>query len=508
VTLLHFPLLLFMAYGADRDWNFSGKVTPGGPDLERSTSVLGSMDNHYLAFRRDAVRFISAGRRVMWKGNNGQTRVVNQPAENKKRAKKAKGPKEITSDPYVQLKIGSTTHKTKWMKKNLNPVWESDNKFTFASATGSDELVVEVWDHDDVSRDDFMGRARLSLMQVSASGLDTWVTLGSESGVMGGLGEVHIKVTTSTNAKGTNSVEVEVIEAKSLVGLDQESEMVDALASRLGSANRAMKEKYQNQAEIWQNMKVDWFYQFKDAIIPAGDKDENGVDMEPSGGDLAMHMLTVFWKVAFAFVPPANYYGGWLAFGVAISFIGLVTAVVGEIAALFGCVVGLKKAVTAITFVALGTSLPDTFASKAAAEGEKHADAAIGNVTGSNSVNVFLGIGLPWTLAALYAVGTGDKFYARSCGFGLSVFLYVLFAFVTLSTLIGRRFLLGGELGGNVTISRVCAAMLLGFWFIYVIVSSMRYYGKIEDIWTISGSLAPVDGSVPNVYQGKDMCAG
>ena len=57
---------------------------------------------------------------------------------------------------------------------------------------------------------------------------------------------------------------------------------------------------------------------------------------------------------------------------------------------------------TAITFVALGTSLPDLFASKQAAQSEKTADNSIGNVTGSNSVNVFLGLGLPWTIAAIY----------------------------------------------------------------------------------------------------------
>ena len=56
--------------------------------------------------------------------------------------------------------------------------------------------------------------------------------------------------------------------------------------------------------------------------------------------------------------------------------------------------------------MALGTSLPDTFASKAAAVNEKHADNAIGNVTGSNSVNVFLGLGLPWVIAAIYHYGT------------------------------------------------------------------------------------------------------
>ena len=37
-----------------------------------------------------------------------------------------------------------------------------------------------------------------------------------------------------------------------------------------------------------------------------------------------------------------------------------------------------------------------------AARQEKNADAAIGNVTGSNSVNVFLGLGLSWMTGAIH----------------------------------------------------------------------------------------------------------
>ena len=59
---------------------------------------------------------------------------------------------------------------------------------------------------------------------------------------------------------------------------------------------------------------------------------------------------------------------------------------------MLGCVLGIPNSVTAITLVALGTSLPDTFASVTAARGSKHADSAVGNITGSNSVNVFLGL--------------------------------------------------------------------------------------------------------------------
>ena len=77
--------------------------------------------------------------------------------------------------------------------------------------------------------------------------------------------------------------------------------------------------------------------------------------------------------------------------------IGVVTALIGDLATLLGCVIGMEDSFTAITLVALGTSLPDTFASKAAALGDDNADASIGNATGSNSVNVFLGLGLPWS---------------------------------------------------------------------------------------------------------------
>jgi solute carrier family 8 (sodium/calcium exchanger) len=46
--------------------------------------------------------------------------------------------------------------------------------------------------------------------------------------------------------------------------------------------------------------------------------------------------------------------------------------------------------------------ISDTFASKVAACQDKYADASVGNVTGSNAVNVFLGIGVGWSIAAIY----------------------------------------------------------------------------------------------------------
>ena len=78
---------------------------------------------------------------------------------------------------------------------------------------------------------------------------------------------------------------------------------------------------------------------------------------------------------------------------------------------------------TAISFVALGTSVPDTFASKIAAIQDEHADNSIGNVTGSNAVNVFLGVGIAWSIAAIYHAYWDSTFYVtdcRLCGGGLA----------------------------------------------------------------------------------------
>lgn len=54
-------------------------------------------------------------------------------------------------------------------------------------------------------------------------------------------------------------------------------------------------------------------------------------------------------------------YGGYVCFVVSIFAIGVVTAVIGDVASHFGCTLGIKDSVTAIVFVALGTSVPGLY---------------------------------------------------------------------------------------------------------------------------------------------------
>ena len=118
-----------------------------------------------------------------------------------------------------------------------------------------------------------------------------------------------------------------------------------------------------------QSKEPSWSQQFIAALSlgPVIDQDNLIVD-EVSLGEALMHFATIGWKVLFALVPPPKMGGGIPAFLIALAFIGIVTAVVGEVATVLGCVAGLEPSVTAITLVAIGTSLPDTFASMVAAQ--------------------------------------------------------------------------------------------------------------------------------------------
>ncbi|XP_069811404.1 sodium/calcium exchanger 1 isoform X1 [Dendropsophus ebraccatus] len=228
-----------------------------------------------------------------------------------------------------------------------------------------------------------------------------------------------------------------------------------------------------------------WREQFIEAItVSAGeddDDDECGEEKLPSCFDYVMHFLTVFWKVLFAFVPPTEYWNGWACFIVSITMIGLLTAFIGDLASHFGCTIGLKDSVTAVVFVALGTSVPDTFASKVAAIQDQYADASIGNVTGSNAVNVFLGIGVAWSIAAIYHTARGEVFRVQPGTLAFSVTLFTIFAFINVGVLLYRRRPeIGGELGGPRTAKLCTTALFSLLWLLYIFFSSLEAYCHIQ----------------------------
>ncbi|CAE7237941.1 Slc8a3 [Symbiodinium sp. CCMP2592] len=205
--------------------------------------------------------------------------------------------------------------------------------------------------------------------------------------------------------------------------------------------------------------------------------------------DWLMHCLALTWKTAFLIaillqtesfgVPPPSLLGAYPAFFCSLLGIGLVTVVINDAASLLGCSIGMADDLTAITLVALGTSLPDTMASRTAAKSDDTADNSIGNITGSNAVNVLLGMGISWTIGAAYwahngvteewrghqtTAGNYETLYLGSNPEGgfivvagaisFSVSAFAVLAMLCVALLYMRRVTYGGELGGPLLAQR------------------------------------------------------
>ena len=223
---------------------------------------------------------------------------------------------------------------------------------------------------------------------------------------------------------------------------------------------------------------VGWLRQFKVALMLGPTVDADNAVVTPTWDEAVFHFFGMPWQLLFATIPPRNMCGGWAAFVIALAEIGAITTVVGELATILGCTINLKVAATAITLVAGGTSLPDTSASKIAAQTSPTADSAIGNVTGSNSVNVFLGMGLPWVLGAgywhMYFDGAAYEQPAGALAFSVMVFLGC--CLVCFAVLVCRRAFVKGELGGPEPTRTITAIICFSLWIIYLVISILQIY--------------------------------
>lgn len=223
-----------------------------------------------------------------------------------------------------------------------------------------------------------------------------------------------------------------------------------------------------------------WATQLRESFDVGGSFDDEGNRLQPGVQEYLLHLLTLWWKVLMALAPPPTTLGGWPLFIASLCVIGVITALVGELAKLLGCAIGLKDTVTAISVVAIGTSLPDTLASCQAALDSPDADAAIGNIMGSNAVNVFLGLGATWLLGSTYYMAkpglTGGKFCVPTEGLSDTMVTFIPIASIGTAVLALRRSLVGGELGGTGRGKHVAAMIFLLLWLLFIGFSSSLAY--------------------------------
>lgn len=210
--------------------------------------------------------------------------------------------------------------------------------------------------------------------------------------------------------------------------------------------------------------------------------------------DWLMHCLALTWKIIFLIVPPPSLLGAYPSFFCSLVGIGLVTVVINDAASLLGCSVGMADDLTAITLVALGTSLPDTLASRTAAMADDTADNSIGNITGSNTVNVLLGMGISWTLGSIYWQTNGVNsewlnhqtvggsygelylgenpnggFIVSGGAISFSVSAFAVLALICVALLFTRRQVYGGELGGPKPAQRRDSLICFSLWVLFIV---------------------------------------
>ena len=113
-----------------------------------------------------------------------------------------------------------------------------------------------------------------------------------------------------------------------------------------------------------------------------------------------------------------------VAGGVAMLVLGAKAFLTSAVA--FADAFGISKAVTGLTIVAVGTSLPELATSFVAAlKGEN--DIAIGNIVGSNIFNVFAILGIVPLISPLAGQSIRGSDFAVMLGVSAALFLFGLF---------------------------------------------------------------------------------
>lgn len=223
-------------------------------------------------------------------------------------------------------------------------------------------------------------------------------------------------------------------------------------------------EEEEEPFELWSA----WAEQYKEAMWPS--LDENGNIWIQS----LLRYVSITWCLIFAAMPPPRWKSGFPCFIVALGLLIPLLLILKEAIELFACLVGLSELMAGLSIVALGTSLPDTFASRMAAIHDDTADAAIGNITGSNAVNVFLGLGLPWVIASCYYASKGEKYVVDPGPLGFSLVLFCVFCCAGVVWLIYARFKVGGELGGSKFFQWGTFAGFFGMWLLFLILIGLN----------------------------------
>ncbi|XP_030451610.2 magnesium/proton exchanger [Syzygium oleosum] len=224
-----------------------------------------------------------------------------------------------------------------------------------------------------------------------------------------------------------------------------------------------------------------WKEQFVDALMLESAETKKSDSIYVRALRMLWQSLLAPWRLMFALVPPCQIAHGWIAFICSLTFISGIAYVVTKLTDLISCVTGINAYVIAFTALATGTSWPDLVASKIAAERQTTADSAIANITCSNSVNIYVGIGVPWLIDTAYnfIVYREPLRIQNAAGLSFSLLVFFCTSVGCISVLVLRRLTLGAELGGPKPWAWLTSIYFMLLWVIFVVLSSLKVSGII-----------------------------
>jgi len=84
---------------------------------------------------------------------------------------------KATSDPYVKVDLAGETWKSSTVMKNLNPKWKETDWHDFVVYDRDQKIGIQVFDEDQYSADDLIGKARPMIVSEALDEKEAWVPL-------------------------------------------------------------------------------------------------------------------------------------------------------------------------------------------------------------------------------------------------------------------------------------------------------------------------------------------
>jgi solute carrier family 8 (sodium/calcium exchanger) len=154
-----------------------------------------------------------------------------------------------------------------------------------------------------------------------------------------------------------------------------------------------------------------------------------------------------------------------------------------EIIEIIDCLLHIENCITGLILVSVGTSIPDIVTTlKSASNPKSHnCDDVFIPVVAANAANIFIGLGLPWTISSIHREynGNGAILLGRDGAFDM---FFAIVTFLVGSTLayiifVIRRGCLHLDLGGS-NFSKFCSSFFLFLiWIVFLALNIANCYG-------------------------------